>query len=152
MNDFSIDGDRLVRLEPCYTSEGGTAYTRETTVITKEEFVACYEAWIKENDNGTVITDDQEPEKISLLPMVYESLDDAFRGGYNKGYAMGLLQGSNDRPKGEWVKEGEPWGGFQSWKCCTCGKKFSIDRVYTVMPYNFCPNCGSQMEVQNDGI
>ena len=50
MSDFSVENDRLLRYETCYTGEGGVAYTRATIVITKEEFVACYKAWIKENE------------------------------------------------------------------------------------------------------
>lgn len=51
MSDFRVDDERLVRYDKRYTCEGGVAYVGETTVITKEEFVACYDAWIKGYEN-----------------------------------------------------------------------------------------------------
>lgn len=43
---FEIRDDMLVRKEPAYTCEGGTSFYKRTAVITKEEFIACYKAWI----------------------------------------------------------------------------------------------------------
>lgn len=53
MANFEIVGNTLVRYERAYTCEGGVSYRKETSVITKEEFIACYKAWIEgeaEND------------------------------------------------------------------------------------------------------
>ena len=47
MAKFEIVGDALVRYERAYTCEGGMSYRKETPVITKEEFIACYKAWIE---------------------------------------------------------------------------------------------------------
>jgi len=53
MASFEIWNDMLIREEQAYSSEGGTSYCKCTTVITKEEFIACYKAWIEsENNNG----------------------------------------------------------------------------------------------------
>ena len=50
---FEIWNDTLVREEPVYTCEGGISYCKRTAVITKEEFIACYKAWIgSEVENG----------------------------------------------------------------------------------------------------
>lgn len=48
--------------------------------------------------------------------------------------------------EGHWIKYQEPWGGTQKWKCSNCGNSYDIHRVYTIMPYNYCPNCGKKME------
>lgn len=47
---------------------------------------------------GEVIPTDEletadNKDKISLLPMVYTSIDEAFIGGYKKGYAIGFIKG-----------------------------------------------------------
>lgn len=47
MKKLGIEGDTLVRYEQAYTGEGGVAYTKQIPVITKEEFKACYSAWIQ---------------------------------------------------------------------------------------------------------
>ena len=47
MEKFEITGDTLVRCEMAFTCEGGMFYEKKTTVITKEEFIACYKAWIE---------------------------------------------------------------------------------------------------------
>jgi len=43
---------------------------------------------------------------------------------------------------GYWIKDGERWGGMQSWRCSKCNHKYDIHYAYTKMPYHFCPNCG----------
>lgn len=47
MKKFGIEGDTLVRYEQAYTGEGGMAYIKQIPVITKDEFKACYSAWIQ---------------------------------------------------------------------------------------------------------
>lgn len=47
MEKSEIVGDALVRTESAFTCEGGMFYEKKTTVITKEEFIACYKAWIE---------------------------------------------------------------------------------------------------------
>ena len=42
MASFEIWNDALIREEQAYTCEGGISYCKRTTVITKEEFIACY--------------------------------------------------------------------------------------------------------------
>lgn len=46
-SSFEIWDDTLIREEPGYTCEGGISYCKRTAVITKEEFIACYKAWIE---------------------------------------------------------------------------------------------------------
>lgn len=46
MKKSGIEGDTLVRYEQAYTGEGGMSYTKRIPVITKDEFKACYRAWI----------------------------------------------------------------------------------------------------------
>lgn len=46
------------------------------------------------------------------------------------------------RPTGHWIKYQEPWGGMQGWKCSNCKNHYDVSSVYTMIPYNYCPNCG----------
>lgn len=50
MGKFEIMGDTLVRCEMVCTCEGGMFYEKKTPVITKEEFIACYKAWIESEE------------------------------------------------------------------------------------------------------
>ena len=47
MEKFEIVGDALIRSDCAFTCGGGMFYEKKTTVITKEEFIACYKAWIE---------------------------------------------------------------------------------------------------------
>lgn len=50
------------------------------------------------------------------------------------------------QPKtGHWIKYQKPWGGMQGWKCSNCKNHYDISDAYTMIPYNYCPNCGSRM-------
>ena len=48
-NFYIFGGDTLIRSVPVPDSN----YRKAEVVITKEEFIACYNAWIKETDNET---------------------------------------------------------------------------------------------------
>lgn len=50
METFEIIDDTLIRREMAFTCEGGMFYEKKITVITKEEFIACYKAWIEGKD------------------------------------------------------------------------------------------------------
>ena len=52
MGKFEIIDNTLVRCEMAYTCEGGISYEKRTPVITKEEFIACYKAWIEGEEEG----------------------------------------------------------------------------------------------------
>ena len=109
-------------------------YSFFKVIAEKENFSSVAQAIA----NGTVIKDEQKTDKISLLPMVYNTLDEAFRGGYDKGYAMGLLKGSADRPKGEWGK----WIVAEI-QCPNCFNYFEVN--YSAKELNKCPSCGIVM-------
>ena len=47
MEKFEIMNDALIRIESAFTCEGGMFYEKKAIVITKEEFIACYKAWIE---------------------------------------------------------------------------------------------------------
>lgn len=57
----------------------------------------------------------------------------------------------DDAKTGHWIKYQKPWGGMQCWKCSNCKNHYDISDSYTMIPYNYCPNCGSRMmEAEND--
>ncbi len=52
---------------------------------------------------------------------------------------------------GHWIKDGKPWGGMQGWKCSKCNQSYDINKIYTNMPYHFCPNCGDKKGDMEEG-
>jgi len=50
-----------------------------------------------------------------------------------------------------WIKYQKPWGGTQGWKCSNCEHQYDINKVYTTMPYSYCPNCGKHMIEPQEG-
>ena len=44
-----IENDKLVRKTRAYSAEYNAPVYKNEVVITKEEFLECYNAWIKEN-------------------------------------------------------------------------------------------------------
>ena len=45
MSNFIIEDDRLIRYAPVYRDD--TMISMEQLVITKEEFLACYNRWVQ---------------------------------------------------------------------------------------------------------
>jgi len=45
-----IEEDKLIRLEPLTIDKNEIITYQGQLVITKEEFIACYNAWIKEKE------------------------------------------------------------------------------------------------------
>ena len=77
-----------------------------------------------------------------------ENLKDCYNGfsdTYDKACIIGLIaeQPSVERKHGKWVEHGEPnaHGKYEVWyyDCSLCGQ-------VGIQQYNFCPNCGAQME------
>lgn len=81
-----------------------------------------------------------EVNKISLLPMVYNTLDEAFQGGHDKGYAAGFLKGiSSGRAEAIWQHRNVynsraqcsecGWWSEVSHYCCNCGAKMTLGEI-----------------------
>ena len=45
--NFKVTDDELIRFGKEFTGEGGFSYVTGKTIITKEEFIACYNKWVK---------------------------------------------------------------------------------------------------------
>ena len=87
MADYRITNDMLIRQETAYTGEGGFSYIKGTLIITKEEFIACYNAWIK-NTNSVQCGESMTEEKaIELLKTIKINSDGQFEdlGTWYKG-------------------------------------------------------------------
>ena len=48
---------------------------------------------------------------------------------------------------GHWI-ELETWGGRTGWRCSECRRDYNISARCSKMPYKYCPNCGSPMEIE----
>lgn len=58
------------------------------------------------------------------------------------------------RPKGKWIEhEDERWGGIW-YTCSNCNQNATYEQdtynIWRQKLSNFCPNCGTPMEVEND--
>ena len=55
-----------------------------------------------------------------------------------------------ERKKGEWLEKAyhdtDPIDEWQSAKCSACGKYHTTPFVYYFDNFNYCPNCGAEME------
>lgn len=64
---------------------------------------------------------------------------------YNKGYASGYERCKEERPRGEWIMEDKPYGGFGdsvlAITCSICKESY----IYRDTTHNYCPNCGAYM-------
>ena len=52
------------------------------------------------------------------------------------------------RPKGKWIQEELAYGGIP-YHCDQCGVEL-WDTVLGTPRWNFCPNCGAEMEVEHE--
>ena len=71
------------------------------------------------------------------------------RDNFDIGYAQGLEDGRNERPKGKWkfIKGDEMF--LDSYKCTNCNEEFlfgeGIDIKHIRKYQHFCSNCGADM-------
>ena len=84
-------------------------------------------------------------EAYQMVENTLRSLENRFREAYNKGYKDGLRDAPTiDRPRGKWILIfNDPLRAV--FKCSKCLKLNSIATHY-------CPNCGANMEGENDVI
>lgn len=83
----------------------------------------------------------------SKLIKAVENLKDCYNGfsdTYDKACIIGLIdeQPSVERKHGKWFDVTTLDNEFICWVCSEC--RHGADFVYE--PYNFCPNCGAEME------
>ena len=76
----------------------------------------------------------------------YEHLDDnGMAAAMNAINDMPTIE--PQRKKGKWIEHNpHKWGLGIVFECSECGEKIDCE------PSNFCPNCGAEMEGQDDSI
>lgn len=56
---------------------------------------------------------------------------------------------------GRWVRTEDDWNSLTTFQCTVCGEEFcfEIDEDLELLNYNYCPNCGAKMDLEdeNDG-
>ena len=68
---------------------------------------------------------------------------------YQEAYQTGYEEGKNERPQGKWIVKSS--GTTNYYACNKCNKTFGFDGLEPNIEFYFCPNCGAEMEVSNDG-
>lgn len=83
--------------------------------------------------------------KFSLMP-ADETKEDAYKRGYKKGKAEGILKGK-ERPQGEWIRTGSLGNGNAQYECSEChyGDEHAESQE---VPY--CWHCGADMRGKTD--
>lgn len=80
-------------------------------------------------------------------PYFYEHLDDnGMIAAMNAINDMPTIE--PERQKGKWRRRLVDCGFNADWHCSRCGWKTSLEEH----GYNYCPNCGAEMEGQDDSI
>lgn len=91
---------------------------------------------------------------LNSVPSIEDMTTD-YSAGFDKGYNKGYIDGcadreafAKDRLKGKW----ERFDGYNpkvecELRRCSCCKSLKI-HVLSIDTYNYCPNCGAEMECE----
>lgn len=54
--------------------------------------------------------------------------------------------------RGQWVRADDDWNSLTTFQCTVCGEEFcfEIDEDIELLNYNYCPNCGSKMDLEDE--
>lgn len=56
---------------------------------------------------------------------------------------------------GQWGRTDDDWNSLTTFQCTVCGEEFCFetDEDIELLNYNYCPNCGAKMDLEdeNDG-
>ncbi len=52
---------------------------------------------------------------------------------------------------GEWARTDDDWNSLSTFQCSACGEEwcFEIDEDLPTLNYNYCPNCGCKMDLED---
>ena len=71
-------------------------------------------------------------------------------------YLINVMPSADVEPvrHGRWGRTDDEWNSLTTFQCTVCGEEFCFesDEDLELLNYNYCPNCGSKMdlEVEND--
>lgn len=72
-----------------------------------------------------------------------------FMTGYKEALDLAIKAIKNERPKGKWIAADLTFGrSFYS--CTICDKTENVPTCMNKPTFKFCPNCGAELEVDND--
>ncbi len=51
---------------------------------------------------------------------------------------------------GRWFRDEDDWNSLTTFKCSVCGEEycFECDEDILTLNYNYCPNCGAKMDLE----
>ena len=52
----------------------------------------------------------------------------------------------------KWVRTDYDWHSLTTYRCTACGEEFcfEIDEDLPLLNYNYCPNCGAKMDLEDE--
>ena len=53
---------------------------------------------------------------------------------------------------GRWVRIDDDWNSLTTYQCTACDEEFcfEIDEDLPLLNYNYCPNCGAKMDLEDE--
>nr|DAP58925.1 MAG TPA: zinc-ribbon domain protein [Caudoviricetes sp.] len=53
---------------------------------------------------------------------------------------------------GQWGRTDDDWNSLTTFQCTVCGEEFcfEIDEDLQLLNYNYCPNCGAKMDLEDE--
>ena len=151
--DYVIDDEMLMRSEPIYAGDTMIA-SKKSCVITKEEFLACYNEWVsKEKGEGQITLKDTDAIRKDIVNSIQtvndgvKNSNDNYMEDYYRGYIDGLDRATEfidnapivdpKRPQAEWITN-----KYGSSFCSICGE--------LICCVNYCPKCGAKMKKEKN--
>lgn len=121
---FEFIDDKVYMFTP--RPDFGDYASERKLIMTKEIFIACYEKWVKNSQ-----------EKMEYE---FENQNEVFSKPKGKWENIKVVSDSKNATIPEW----------QQAQCSVCGLWHTTPYLYHYKHYDFCPNCGAEMENGNE--
>ena len=54
--------------------------------------------------------------------------------------------------RGQWFRYEDDWNSLTTFQCSVCGEEYCFERDEDILTlnYNYCPNCGAKMDLEDE--
>lgn len=142
-NECEVEPREIVRSFQATVAEAianGIPYNPSGDCISREALKEDLAKEIKTNDMGLWLKILLVIDNAQTVPLPNEQI------AWEQGYEAGLAQGKQDRPKGEWIDEGQYAEGHSehAYICKECGYQI-VEKPSMIFENRFCKYCGADM-------
>ena len=122
----------------------------ETDTISRQALMKEFSDFVRASNSSDFAQTPTWNDAVSLvgsMPSAQPEFNEQdMRDEFNAGYACGMEAAQSERKKGKWIEQDDGWYGVY-YECSVCKEPFTlIDGTPQDNLYNFCPNCGAEME------